>query len=152
MKTVKGNLVTLAQQGHFDAIIQGCNCFCTMQSGIAREIKQEFPEAYAADRKTGKGDRNKLGSYSKGIVQLDNLDTLIVVNAYTQYYYGTDRVHVDYDAVGKVFAKIKQDFAGQRIGFPRIGAGLAGGSWVKIEEIIKDNLWGEDFTLVDFVK
>jgi O-acetyl-ADP-ribose deacetylase (regulator of RNase III) len=49
MKTTKGNLIHLAKAGHFDVIVHGCNCFCAMGKGIARSIKLEFPEAYAAD-------------------------------------------------------------------------------------------------------
>jgi O-acetyl-ADP-ribose deacetylase (regulator of RNase III) len=39
-------------------------------------------------------------------------------------------------------------FAGKRIGYPKIGAGLAGGDWSIIEEIIDRELEGEDHTLV----
>ena len=30
MKTIEGNLISLAKAGQFDVIVQGCNCFCTM--------------------------------------------------------------------------------------------------------------------------
>ena len=45
--------------------------------------------------------------------------------------------------------KLKRDFSGKRIGYPRIGAGLAGGDWSTIYQIIDDELQGEDQTLVD---
>ena len=64
MKTIKGDLVKLAIKGEFDLIIHGCNCFCTMGAGIAKTIKQKFPEAYEADLKTEKGDKAKLGTIS----------------------------------------------------------------------------------------
>ena len=34
-KEIEGNLISLALAGNFDVIAHGCNCFCTMQSGIA---------------------------------------------------------------------------------------------------------------------
>ena len=41
-------------------------------------------------------------------------------------------------------------FDGQRIGYPRIGAGLAGGDWSEIAGIIGEELEGQDHTLVEF--
>ena len=42
--------IICAKNGEFDVIIQGCNCFHTMGAGIAKYIKQDFPEAFAADK------------------------------------------------------------------------------------------------------
>ena len=41
-------------------------------------------------------------------------------------------------------------FSGRRIGYPKIGAGLAGGDWTLIASIIEEELAGEDHTLVEF--
>ncbi len=35
-----------------------------MQSGIARQIREKYPEAYEADCKTVAGDIKKLGTFS----------------------------------------------------------------------------------------
>jgi len=43
---------------------------------------------------------------------------------------------------------MKHEFTGKRIGLPFIGAGLAGGDWDVIEDIINDELEGEDVTVV----
>ena len=51
-----------------------------------------------------------------------------------------------------MFQKIKTDFAGQKIGYSLIGAGLAGGDWNKISEIIDKELKDENHTLVEFEK
>ena len=151
MKTTKGDLITLAQAGTFDVIIHGCNCFCTMGAGIAKSIKQVFPAAYWADYNTEKGDRDKLGTYSSAEIALTEEHTLIVVNAYTQYGYRRKSTpNVDYDAVRAVFRRIKTDFSGKRIGYPAIGAGLAGGDWAVISEIIGEELAGEEHTFVQY--
>ena len=86
MKSVEGDLLKLAGQGHFDVIVHGCNCFCTMGAGIAKSIRDQFPAAYEADLATPKGDRDKLGTYSvaKVIVGEHSFD---VVNAYTQFHW-----------------------------------------------------------------
>ena len=51
-----------------------------------------------------------------------------------------------------VFKKIKKNFSGLKIGYPAIGAGLAGGDWKKISKIIDKELQGEDHTFVEFNK
>jgi len=53
--------------------------------------------------------------------------------------------------VHNLFKKIKQQFSGKRIGYPKIGAGLAGGDWERISRIIDEELAGEDHTLVLYV-
>ena len=149
MKVIEGDLIKLAIGGEFDVIIHGCNCFCTMGAGIAKQIKSNFPEVYAVDLETEKGDRSKLGTYSSVGIQYENHE-LVVVNAYTQFNWRGRRVKSDYDAIRKVMKKIKNDFSGLRIGFPLIGAGLAGGDWKIIELIINEELSDENTTLVIF--
>ncbi|HBG21357.1 MAG TPA: phosphatase, partial [Desulfobulbaceae bacterium] len=39
-------------------------------------------------------------------------------------------------------------FAGKKIGYPKIGAGLGGGNWDRISAIIDEELAGEDHSLV----
>lgn len=145
MKQVTGDLIQLAKQGHFDVIVQGCNCFHTMGSGIAKQVRESFPEAYRADLATIKGDASKLGTYSKGIT-----GGLVIINAYTQYRYGRDRAvqYCDYKAIAQVFRSIAKDFPNKRIGYPMIGAGLANGDWKVIRDLIDLYLDGIDHTLV----
>lgn len=144
MKTINGDLIKLFKEGKFDVIVHGCNCMCTMGSGIAKSIRTDYPAVYEVDQKTIKGDRSKLGTTSAAIVE----NGKVIVNAYTQYNYGRDRVHVDYEAVRSCMKVIKAKYSGKRIGLPKIGAGLAGGDWVIIYGIIEEELNGEDVTVV----
>ena len=147
MKTVTGDLIALAKDGAFDVIAHGCNCMCTMGAGIAVPVRQNWPEAYAADCATEKGDREKLGTCTEAIVEDGRLT---VVNAYTQYDYRGRGVKVSYEAVASCMAWIKKRHSGKRIGLPKIGAGLAGGDWARIQGIIAQELHGEDVTIVEF--
>ncbi|WNJ18351.1 macro domain-containing protein [Pontibacter sp. G13] len=149
MKTVNGDLIKLAQAGEFDLIVHGCNCFCKMGAGIALGIKRAFPLAYQADLATPKGSHEKLGTISHAIVVTDH-GQLIVVNAYTQFDYRGKGVKVDYQALRLAFRAIKDRFGDLRIGFPAIGAGLAGGDWDLIASIIEEELEGTDFTFVKY--
>lgn len=156
MNELKGDLISKASIGQFDVIVHGCNCFNTMGAGIAKQIRDQFPEAYEADCKTKKGDSSKLGTYTSVNIQGLNLitnepHTFTIINAYTQYNHKLlppPHANIDYDALRSVFKKIKQDFAGKRIGYPQIGAGLARGDWNKISIIIDEELDGEDHSVV----
>ena len=147
MNVVHGDLLKLALDGEFDVIVHGCNCFCTMGAGIAKGVKALFPEAYEADLATKKGDKSKLGTITAAEVMRDQRK-IVVVNAYTQYRYGGRGVLADYDAIRETFRLVKLHYAGLRIGYPQIGAGLARGDWSRIARIITEELQGENHTLV----
>ena len=149
VKTIEGDLIKLAIQGEFDVIIHGCNCFCTMGAGIAKGIKTEFPEAFKADFATEKGSKEKLGSFSSATV-VKNGHEITIVNAYTQHHWRGKGVKADYDAIKQVFSLIKAKYSGKCIGYPLIGAGLAGGDWNVISSIIDNALDNENHTLVKF--
>jgi O-acetyl-ADP-ribose deacetylase (regulator of RNase III) len=151
MKTIKGDLIASAKNGEFDLIVHGCNCFCAMGKGIALSIKQSFPTAYKVDCKTEKGDKSKLGTISFVKIPIGKKE-LIVVNGYTQYHWKGADGKADYEAIRGVFKEIKRQFSGLRIGYPAIGAGLAGGDWAVIARIIEEELVGEDHTFVVFSK
>ena len=118
-------------------IAHGCNCFNTMNSGIAKAIRAKHPRVYEVDSITNKGDKQKLGHYT-----LCTLPELVVFNLYTQYRYGRDKVHLDYGALGKALTHMKiwldahDPQQQETVGLPRIGCGLAGGEWGRVEAII----------------
>jgi len=114
-----------------------------MGAGIALAIKTKYPDAYAADCETVKSDRNKLGSFSYADV-MGSSGPFTIVNAYTQFHWRGKGVKVDYHAVRKVMSGVKMRYSGKRIGYPLIGAGLAGGDWGVISAIIDEELFGED--------
>lgn len=144
MVEITGDLIVLAQNGTFDVIIHGCNCFCTMGGGIAKQIKDIFPSAYDADLKTIKGDINKLGNYTYTVI-----NNLTIINLYTQYGFGNNGIPpFDYEAFTVGLRKIKQKFSGKKIAMPLIGAGLAGGDWTFISQIIQKELADEDVTVI----
>jgi O-acetyl-ADP-ribose deacetylase (regulator of RNase III) len=151
MQTEKGDLIQKARAGEFDVIVHGCNCFCTMGAGIAKTIKQVFPAAYQADLATTAGDQAKLGTYSAAQVEVAS-KPLTIVNAYTQYQWRGRGPQVDYEAIRRVFQRLKLAYPDQRIGYPAIGAGLAGGNWSIIAAIIDEELAGETHVFVEWAK
>lgn len=149
MRTLRGDLLELALDDTFDVIIHGCNCQCQMGKGIALAIKQRFPEAYAADCATEKGSRQKLGSFSTAKIERGGR-FFIIVNAYTQFHWRGTGVKADYKAIRDVMRGVASAFRESRIGYPKIGAGLAGGDWSIISAIIDEELAGLDHAYVEF--
>lgn len=155
MNIVKGDLLTLAEQGHFDIIVQGCNCFCSMGAGLAVQIKEKYPQAYVVDMNTESGDYNKLGNYT-----IADCETFSIVNAYTQYGVNsifTNNDLFEYDSFSLILQKLAYKYPTSRFGFPMIGMGLAGGNKVKImgmlaEFSLKISETGGSFTLVEYEK
>ena len=142
---IDGNLISLAQEGKFNAIVHGCNCFCVQGAGIAKEMVRAFQtNTFEMEKPQYKGDINKLGQidYSYFVITQPKTQkvtfshpyNLIVVNAYTQYNYGKNHIDgtdkpLDYEALTLCLRKINQIFKGKHIGLPIIGCGLAGGTW-----------------------
>lgn len=147
IRYIDGNL--LDDSHNFEVIGHCCNCFHTMNSGIAPQIKAKFPEAYTVDCMTPKADINKLGTIS-----FTENTSPIVVNLYGQFDYTGRRrneMDLDYDALKKALTLMKEKYTGKRIGLPKIGAGLAGGDWNVIERILQDVFAGEYVTIVNYV-
>ena len=162
MKTVQGNLLDMFDNGDFDMIVHGCNCYCNMGGGIAAQIAARYPEAQEADNKTEIGDelKRKLGTIdyvwmsgwlSKLLPSV--FKPKIIVNAYTQFHPGADGRE---ECVSLAFAELAAD-AGRvfprnaKIGIPAIGCGIAGLLWEDVERIIDYRMGDLDITLVEYV-
>lgn len=140
-KIVTGDLIKQATD--FDVLLHGCNCFCTMGSGIAAQIRRVYPEAYEVDCETIKGDRFKLGT----ITYTKNTNPTIV-NCYTQYGFNPKTKPLDYSALRSCMKEVALKFKGKKIGMPLIGCGLAGGDWNAVEKIVKEELVNESVTVI----
>lgn len=169
---VKGDLIELAKHGEFDAIIHGCNCFHTMGSGIALQLVNKWPQVLEEDKRTSKyGDLSKLGDFTCAICSRKEFDLppLIVYNCYTQFKFGIGNggydknVLVDYNSIYRVISRINYfnpatpGITGKKIGFPMLGAGLAGGDWDIISKMIytaiaESNVYNHKWTLVLYEK
>jgi O-acetyl-ADP-ribose deacetylase (regulator of RNase III) len=154
LKHAQGNLLDLAEQGKFNVIVQGCNCFNTMGGGIAREIRERFPSAAKVDNATVRGSYHKLGSWTHAIVGAED-SPFTIINAYTQYNMSSGEDVFEYTAFALILQKLAHVFPGERIGFPYIGMGLAGGNKDRIMAMLEQfalqhNLTGGTVTLVEF--
>ena len=161
-REIKGDLITLAKAGEFDAIVHGCNCMGSMGKGIAKTIKNAFPLAAKIDLK---------GAAPGTINAVLLPGGLFVINAYTQIYYG--KAGVKYKVMSPVnnykekmadteanryrfilscMKEINRHFQSKKIGLPLIGCGLAGGRWDVVRQIICEELKDCDVTIVHYRK
>lgn len=147
MKHVVGDLLANVNRG---IIVHGCNAQGVMGGGFALQVKNRYPKAYRAyvdmlGKHKASGCDDCLGSIS--MVRVDQ--ELYIANAITQEFYGTDRRHVNYEAIAHAFELLKRHCSTLNlpIHYPMIGAGLAGGNWTIISTIIDETLIGCDHTL-----
>ena len=160
LKHTTGNLLDLAERGKFDIIVHGCNCQNTMGSGIAKEIRERYPDAYEADTlydaQVGTNWRYmKLGIYSATDIFV-SAGKFKIINAYTQFNFAPrDRDHFEYDSFKLILQKLLHFYGNYDFGFPFIGMGLAGGDKDRIIAMLEDfaekvTAKGGSVTLVEF--
>lgn len=134
IKTISKDLLQAFEEMQFDAIAHGCNCFHTMGAGVAGAIARRFPRALESDKLyTSYGDKDKLGEYTLVITDFGD-----IINGYTQFQLGKCPTDELYSNIRKLFTSLNIDYVGETIGIPRIGSGIAGGSWSEIEKIINE--------------
>lgn len=130
MQTLKADILSGIDPNRLTIILHGCNCFHIMGAGIAGYLAKKFPEVLKADRTTIRGSIEKLGSLS--IATLNQ--NLYVVNCYTQYSPGADAKLEYVDQCLNNFVKFGR-LGEADIRLPKIGCGIGGLKWVKVEPI-----------------
>lgn len=156
LKYVKGDLIKAAQNGEVTIIAHCCNCFNTMGSGIAPQIAKAFPDAKEADDETMRADYDKLGTFTMSVTEFEEHD-VIVYNLYGQYGFGNRQsgvIDLNYYYLTKALEEMREDllYSGEqdsKIGFPKIGCGLAGGDWKVVSQIIETIFDGFDVTIYE---
>jgi O-acetyl-ADP-ribose deacetylase (regulator of RNase III) len=132
----KGDIFTAP----INVLVHSANCFHTMGAGIAKDIKLKYPRAYQSDCLTKKGDKNKLGQFSLSAPAEDQ--PFYILNCYTQYNFGRDKVYVQYDKFYEAMKNVnnwvtKMEIEKPVIGIPKfISCRNAGGNWDKIYSIL----------------
>lgn len=148
-KYVYSDIIEECEAGNYDVLIQMLSCQNVQGEGLAKSIAKLHPQVAQVNKQTSKGDRSKLGKYTSCSVVGKSGHKYEIVNLYGQYYWGRDeKVYADYDAIRKALQLISNDFKGQRIAIPKIGAGYAQGCWMTISSIIESYLLGSEVTLV----
>lgn len=149
----RGDLLSAPER----VICHGCNAQGKMNKGVAKLIREQEPAAYefymnAYEEAITRGEKSlPLGSatWVKGVKHV--IINAVIQENYRKNYEPDGIQYVDYDAVRKVIQQINAtakasqgdgalNYFGriETVAFPLIGAGLAGGSWKIISEIIEE--------------
>lgn len=143
MKKIIFGDITTANTHANNIIVHGCNAQGVMGSGVAAAIRNKWPGTFdeynSYVRSKGAGNPELLG---KVIPYADPDSQIIIANAITQLDFGRDgKKYVSYQAVDSAFktvVEIASGFNGSLgIHYPMIGAGLGGGDWTIISDIIE---------------
>lgn len=136
----KGDVMKAPDTGDYDMFAHGCNCFGVMGAGVALQVSRQMPWLCDIDYELLMLPENRLGSYSHV-----KLGGMFYFNLYTQYHFGGEGRNLNYGAIISAFnsafyAIDDDDLYGYKpmikVCMPRIGAGLGGGDWSIIEEML----------------
>lgn len=127
-------------------VAHGCNCKGGFGSGVAGAVTQKYPYVRA-----NYIDKFMHDGWTLGEVQLVEIeDNRYIANCATQNNYLPRGVcHADYVAIKTCMEKVK-NFAIENnltVAIPKIGAGLAGGDWNKIEGILNEVFVDHDVSI-----
>lgn len=131
-------------------IAHGVNCQHKMASGIAKTIRELFPEAYETYMRNPSGEQ-MLGSAH--IICINHRTDLHVANMYTQVFYGYGGGrYADADAIETALRFVASNASVYEIPvfMPRIGCGLGGLDWDK-EVAPKVQTVADEFPGIDIV-
>jgi len=140
MITKIGNIVDVSS-GH---IIHGCNARGKMNSGVAKCLREKFPQIYENYKSVENDYGLNLGIAIPVIIKSD----LVVWNLITQENFGYDgNQYVSYSAIAESMERMKIYMERNPMMFmdvpdivhtPKLGAGRGGGDWNIIRPILED--------------
>ena len=115
------------------------NCCGKMGSGIAKQVRQKFPEAYSAYMDLCRASDFKKGELLGKAQLCPTVNGTTIINMFAQGDYGYDGgLYTNYVAfrqcLGEICALVPE---GETIAMPyKIGCGLGGGDWDTIRNMI----------------
>jgi len=138
IQEIKGDLIKGLEEGKVQAILHCANCQKKMNSGVAKALREKWPEVYEADLNYVALPANRLGNITYAKVGEDKF----VVNCYGQLRYGYDgERYVNYEGLYSSLneAKIMLQFKRiKEVGFPYLMAACrAGGDWNIVKAMIE---------------
>lgn len=148
LQTIEGDLLDFPNG--IKAIAHSCNCQNIMGGGIALQIRERYPEAYAADTKMHEAGEVSLGDFS--FTRIKKSPHNFIYNLYTQFNIGRKTRQVDYEAFHRAITNLHMEIVRERaacavlsedtempVGFPyKMSCSLAGGNWDIIYAMLND--------------
>lgn len=136
VKTIRGDITKATNC----IIVQSVNARGVMASGVALAIRKKYPQVYIDYRRLFLTTKPQfmLGATVTTYVT----DNVIILSGVGQFNYGKDESvrYTDYDAIRTIFRRANELALQSKLPlvFPMIGAGLGGGDWKVIKQIIEE--------------
>lgn len=133
-----------------DVIVHQVNCQGVMGKGLAKQIKDEYPEVFSVYSSACTRENTK---HLLGYVQFVKVGfTRTIANLFAQERYGSPtKCHTDYDALRQCLITVNAQFKGKTVAVPyKLGCGLAGGDWEIVSKIIEETLTDCDVKIYKF--
>lgn len=136
IEIISGDLLDAFDRGDVNVIGHVVNCQGKMNSGIAKSIRERYPDVYnhyiSSDIYLGKMAIIELPPY--------NEQGKFVANLYAQQFYGYDgKRYLNYGAISHSLSRLRGVCSSDdKIGFPyKMGCDRAGGDWSIVLEMIE---------------
>lgn len=122
-----------------DIIIHQVNCKGVMGSGVAKAIRDKFPNVYNEYLVYCKTHKYILGSTQ--LVQIFNFDDVkapyYCINMFSQDSFGYQRQHTDMVALRQCLCDINEKCKGRTVAFPwKVGCVRGGANWEEVLPMI----------------
>ncbi|WP_432491349.1 macro domain-containing protein [Kineococcus gypseus] len=124
-----GDLFDLA----LPALAHGCNCRGSMAGGIALQFEARWPEMAQAYRRRCLAGNFRLGD----VMPWQAPEGVVVYNLATQVETGADARLEAIDTTVRAALADAEHRGLQRLGVPRIGAGIGGLAWPDVREVLQ---------------
>lgn len=136
IKYIKGDILNVKE----GIIVQQVNCMGVMGAGLAKQIKDKWPDIYDSYKTRIHNTRNTKELLGKTL--FNNVENnLFVASIFGQYYYGHQAKFTNYPALFKGLNFVAEISTADQIAvyIPKgLGCGLAGGNWDFVEAYIQD--------------
>lgn len=146
MKVIQGDIF----KSKADAILHQVNCKGSMGSGIAKQVRELYPNVYncyKAKCNEYKEDSSLLlGSiqicYKENYIVNDIKDSQMIVNMFAQDKYGYgDKRYTNYNALKRCLQAVNKQLTGKSVAIPYLmSCCRGGGDWNIVSNMIHDEL------------
>lgn len=144
IKIVKGDLLQATE----DVICHQVNAQGVMGSGLAKDIKKQYPEAFERYRVLCLQE-NK-GRHLLGTCQIIKSKDKYIANIFGQHKFGRNGVYTEMDALKQAFYSLKMRAQKHNLSVAipfKFGCGLAGGDWNEVFKLIEETFRDYPFTI-----
>ena len=133
---IRGNILNVTE----GIIVQQVNCMGVMGAGIAKQIRDKWPDIYDSYKTRIHNTENTKELLGKTLFDYVE-NNLFVASIFGQYYYGRQAKFTNYTALFKGLNFVAEISAANNTAMyiPKgLGCGLAGGNWDFVEAYIQD--------------